>query len=46
MKHIEAPLRAVCFAMGDKKPYDHIIWKLIRPKYDKPFLKNFKEIEI
>jgi RNA ligase len=44
MKHIEAPLRAVCFAMWDKKPYDHIIWKLIRPKYDKPFLKNFKEI--
>ena len=46
MKYVEAPLRAVCFAMWDRKPYDHIIWKLIRPKYDKPFLKNFKEIEI
>jgi RNA ligase len=44
MKYIEAPLRPVCFAMWDRKPYDHIIWKLIKPKYDKPFLKNFKEI--
>jgi len=44
MKYVEAPLRAICFAMWDRKPYDHIIWKLIRPKYDKPFLKNFKEI--
>ena len=44
MKYVEAPLRAVCFAMWDRKPYEHIIWKLIRPKYDKPFLKNFKEI--
>jgi len=44
MKYVDAPLRPVCFAIWDRKPYDHIIWKLIRPKYDKPFLKNFKEI--
>ena len=44
MKYVDPPLRAVCFAMWDRKPYDHIIDKLIKPKYDKPFLKNFKEI--
>jgi RNA ligase len=44
MKYVEAPLRPVCFAMWDRKPYEHIIHKLIKPKYDKPFLKNFKEI--
>ncbi len=29
--------RSVCFAMWDGKPYDHIIWKLMKPKYEKPF---------
>lgn len=46
IKNLEPALRPICFAMWDRKPYDHIIWKLLRPKYDKPFLKNFKEIEI
>jgi hypothetical protein len=26
--------------MWDKKPYDHIIWKLLKPKYEKPFKKD------
>jgi RNA ligase len=39
MKQAE-PLRSVMFAMWDKKPYDHIIWKLIKPKYEKPFKKD------
>jgi hypothetical protein len=30
----------VMFAMWDKKPYDDIIWKLIRPKWSKPFKKD------
>jgi len=33
-------LRPVMFAMWDKKPYDAIIWKLIRPKWSKPFKKD------
>jgi RNA ligase len=33
-------LRPVMFAMWDKKPYDHIIWKLIKPKWSKPFKKD------
>ena len=44
MKYVDAPLRPVCFAIWDGKPHDHIIWKLIKPKYDKPFLKNFETI--
>jgi RNA ligase len=43
MKYVDPPLRAVCFAMWDRKPYDHIIDKLIKPKYSKPFWQ--KDIE-
>lgn len=39
MKQTEV-LRPVMFAMWDKKPYDHIIWKLIKPKWSKPFRKD------
>ena len=39
MKQAE-PLRPVMFAMWDKKPYDDIIWKLIKPKWSKPFKKD------
>jgi len=28
---------AVLFAMLDSKPYDKIIWKMVRPQYAKPF---------
>jgi RNA ligase len=34
---VEQSIRAICFAIWDKKDYDHIIWKLLRPKYQKPF---------
>lgn len=30
-------LRPVMFAMWDKRPYDEIIWKLLKPVYSKPF---------
>jgi RNA ligase len=39
MKQAE-PLRPVMFAMWDGKPYDDIIWKLIKPKWSKPFKKD------
>ena len=35
-------LRPIMFKMWDKAPYDDIIWKLIKPKYEKPF-KNDKD---
>jgi len=33
----EAPIRAICLAIWDRKKYDHIIWRILRPKYQKPF---------
>jgi RNA ligase len=30
-------LRPILFKMWDKSPYDDIIWKLLKPKYKKPF---------
>ena len=30
-------LRPILFKMWDKSPYDDIIWKLLKPKYEKPF---------
>ena len=40
MKYVDAPLRSVCFAMWDGKPYDDIVWKLLKPKSEKPFRNN------
>ena len=34
---VEPSIRSICFAMWDRKNYDHIIWKMIRPQYQKPF---------
>jgi RNA ligase len=31
---------AILFKMLDKKNYDNIIWRIIEPKYEKPFIKN------
>ena len=33
-------LRPVMFAMWDKKPYEDIIYKIIKPKWGKPFKKD------
>jgi len=30
-------LRPILFKMWDKAPYDDIIWKLLKPKHEKPF---------
>ena len=33
-------LRPILFKMWDNAPYDDIIWKLLKPKYEKPFKKD------
>jgi len=35
MKNIHPPFKSVMFAMWDKKPYDHIIWRIIKPEFKK-----------
>jgi len=30
----------VAFAIWDDKPYEHIIWKMLKPKYSKPFRED------
>ena len=34
---------AILFKMMDGKPYDHIIWKMIRPTFEKPFANTIEE---
>jgi RNA ligase len=41
---VEPSIRSICFAMWDRKNYDHIIWKMIKPKYQKPFWNKEEEI--
>lgn len=36
----EPYLRPILFAMWNKKPYDYIIWKYLKPKYFRPFHKD------
>lgn len=35
MKNCRSELRSIMFSMWDNKQYDHIIWRLIKPKYEK-----------
>jgi hypothetical protein len=35
MKNGHPPYRSVMFAMWDRKPYDQLIWKLLKPKFMK-----------
>lgn len=37
VKQFPKELSAVMFKIWDKQPYDHIIWQMIKPKYEKPF---------
>ena len=34
---VETFYRPILFAMWDGKPYEHIIWRIMKPKYEKPF---------
>jgi len=36
-KQFPKELSAVMFKMWDKKPYDHLIWSMLKPQYQKPF---------
>lgn len=38
---IKSEYRSILFKMYDKKPYDEIIWKMIRPVYSKPFKDGY-----
>jgi len=42
IKQFPTELASVMFKMWDKRPYDYIIWKMIKPKYEKPFKKDEK----
>ena len=33
----EPAIKAICFSIWDGRNYDTIIWRLLRPKYQKPF---------
>jgi RNA ligase len=35
----------ILFAMYDRKNYDSIIWKLIKPKFEKPFVNTDKSLK-
>jgi RNA ligase len=37
VKQFPKELSAVMFKMWDKRPYDYIIWNMLKPKYEKPF---------
>jgi RNA ligase len=37
VKQFPVELAAVMFKMWDKKPYDYIIWNMIKPNHQKPF---------
>ena len=41
---VEPSIRSICFAMWDRKDYGQIIWKMIRPQYQKPFWNKEEEI--
>jgi len=35
--NVETYYKSILFAMWDGKPYEHMIWKIMKPKYEKPF---------
>jgi hypothetical protein len=34
---LKTPYPSIIFSMMDKKDYEHIIWKLVKPQYSQPF---------
>jgi RNA ligase len=36
----ESQYKSILFAMWDGKPYEHMIWRIMKPKYEKPFKKE------
>lgn len=41
MEAIKTNYRSILFRLYDKRPYDEIIWKSIRPKFSKPFKDGY-----
>ena len=39
-RNVEPFYRPILFAMWDGKPYEHIIWKIMKPKYENLFCFN------
>ena len=35
LNKVHPKVKSICFAMWDGKPYDHIIWKYLKPKFEK-----------
>lgn len=33
--NVDPKIKSICFSMWDGKPYDHIIWRLIKPEFKK-----------
>lgn len=44
-KHVDKKYQSIIFHMVDKKDYSGIIWKMIRPEYQKPFWNKEQLIE-
>jgi RNA ligase len=42
MEAIKTEYQSILFRMYDKRSYDEIIWKIIRPVYSKPFKDGFE----
>jgi RNA ligase len=45
MEALNSDHRSILFKMYDKKPYDELIWKMIRPIYSKPFKDGLEIID-
>jgi hypothetical protein len=41
MEATKTEYRSILFKLYDKRPYDDIIWKSIRPTYSKPFKDGY-----
>ncbi len=42
MEAIKTNYRSILFKLYDKKSYDEIIWKMIRPEFSKPFKNGYE----
>jgi RNA ligase len=44
MEALKSEYHSILFSMYDKKPYDTIIWRKIRPEHSKPFRDGYEYI--
>ncbi len=43
---LKSPFNAILFKLYDNKPYEYIIWKMIKPELEKPFRDGFPPDEL